>query len=80
MRPHEIEKIARAVTAALTQKPPPQAKTGCGSFRNPQQFSCPSYDCSANYECGGVAEFACSQTFSCPEGFFCACVYTPSST
>jgi hypothetical protein len=76
MRPHEIERIAQAVSVGLVQSPAPMAPAGCGSFSNTQAFTCPDYECSANYECGGVAEFACGQTFSCPEGFFCSCVYS----
>jgi len=76
MRPHEIERIAQAVSGSFTQAPGPMAPAGCGSFSNAQAYSCSSFDCSANYECGGVAEFGCAQSFSCPEGFFCACVYS----
>lgn len=76
MRPHEIERIAQAVTAGLAQSPEPRAPAGCGSFSSTLQFACPSYSCSSVYECGGVAEFSCGQTFSCPEGFFCSCVYS----
>ena len=76
MRPHEIEKIARAVSAGLAPAAPPAAPAGCGSFSNPQAYTCESFECSANYECGGVAEFGCARMFSCPEGFFCSCVYS----
>lgn len=78
MRPQDIEKIARAVSASLIQKSAPLAPTGCGSISSPQEYSCQSYECSQNYECGGIGEFSCGPGFSCPEGFLCSCEFTSS--
>jgi hypothetical protein len=76
MLPHDIEKIAQAVSVSLLQQSLPRLPAGCGSISSPQEFSCQSYDCSQNYECGGLGEFTCGQGFSCPEGFLCSCDFT----
>ena len=80
MRPQDIEKIARAVSAGLVQEPGPLAPAGCGSVSSVEEFSCQSYECTQSYQCGGLGEFSCGQGFLCPEGFLCSCEFTSAET
>ncbi len=77
MRPQDIERIAGNVAGAFTGSAG-QAGAGCGSFSNPQAFTCSDgYSCAASYECGDQGNFNCPPNeFSCGSGFFCATDYT----